>query len=159
MPGLADNPSKAVNRGKYLLSAHTVTMIFERVVKDIIALVLQQIDSVKGSVSKILLVGGLGQNTYLRERIRQSVGNIEVLQPGNGYEDTTHPRQEQWLILSSNAAVARGALMRGIETIVINSGSVKVTGRVARKNYGITVNVPFKASSHDADRKSGSSPL
>lgn len=68
------------------MSAETVSTFFEPVIRDMLRLVLKQVHDVKGPVSKILLVGGLGQSAYIRERIRQEIGDIEVLQPGNGYE-------------------------------------------------------------------------
>lgn len=81
---MAYNEAKGIRRGKYTMTVEDITAIFEPVVQDIIGLVLGQIRALKGSASKMLMVGGLGQSSYLRERIREAVPDVEVLQPGNG---------------------------------------------------------------------------
>ena len=45
-----------------------------------------QIAATKDPVKAILLVGGFGQNTFLRDQVRQTVGpkGIEVMQSPNG---------------------------------------------------------------------------
>lgn len=59
--------------------------IFEPVVKEVIALITGQIAATKAPVKAVLLVGGFGQNTFLRDSVRQALGNIEVMQSPNGY--------------------------------------------------------------------------
>ena len=60
--------------------------IFDPVIKEIVSLVLGQITATKNSVKAVLLVGGFGQNTFLRDSIRQAVSplGIEVMQSPNG---------------------------------------------------------------------------
>ena len=84
MTPLEDDCDKGITRGKYFMSHTDVAAVFDPVVQDVITLVLGQINAVKAPVSKILLVGGFGQSAYLRERIREAAGEVEVLQPGNG---------------------------------------------------------------------------
>ena len=46
---------------------------------------LGQIKATGKAVTAILLVGGFGQNAYLRDQIRKAVGDIQVMQSPNGY--------------------------------------------------------------------------
>ncbi|KAI4155970.1 MAG: hypothetical protein LQ340_000610 [Diploschistes diacapsis] len=133
---MAYNEAKGIRRGKYTMTVEDITAIFEPVVQDIIGLVLGQIRALKGSASKMLMVGGLGQSSYLRERIREAVPDVEVLQPGNGW-----------------SAVARGALIRGIELLMSGSASVSVGGRMARKHYGRRIWAKFDPALHEKHRK------
>ena len=66
-----------------------VRKIFEPVITEIVGLIHGQINRVttlgKG-IKAVLMVGGFGQNAYLRERIRQDLAGkgIEVMQSPNG---------------------------------------------------------------------------
>ncbi|KAI5856588.1 hypothetical protein BZA05DRAFT_416244 [Tricharina praecox] len=96
--------------------------IFDHVVDRVIALVSRQVSKVwqKGdSVKTILLVGGFGSSEYLMKRLEDKFGSqmIEVLQP-------------------VNAAIARGALLRGFD------GSI-VMSRRAPRYYGGSFGTPF----------------
>lgn len=86
MPGLRDNARRDVRRGRYRLTGSDVRTIFEPVVKEVISLVRGQISATKAPVKAVLLVGGFGQNTFLRDSIRQALSplNIEVMQSPNG---------------------------------------------------------------------------
>ena len=54
--------------------------------KEVIALIMGQIAATKASVKAVLLVGGFGQNAFLRDSVRQAVGpiGVEVMQSPNG---------------------------------------------------------------------------
>ena len=58
--------------------------------KEVIALILGQISATKAQIKAVLLVGGFGQNTFLRDSVRQAVSSkgIEVMQSPNGWVDT-----------------------------------------------------------------------
>jgi len=86
VPGLRDNARRDVRRGRYRLTGSDVKTIFEPVVKEVISLVLGQISATKEHVKAVLLVGGFGQNTFLRDNIRQAISRlgIEVMQSPNG---------------------------------------------------------------------------
>lgn len=75
-----------IRRGKMRLTGTEVRTIFEPVVKDILGLVKGQIEATNTQVKAVLMVGGFGQNAYLRERIREAIkgDNIEVMQSPNG---------------------------------------------------------------------------
>ncbi len=68
------------------LSGTDVGCIFEPVVKEVLRLVTGQIMAAKRHVKAVILVGGFGQNAYLRDAIREEVksSNVEVLQSPNG---------------------------------------------------------------------------
>lgn len=86
VPGLRDNARLGVRRGRLTLDGADVQGIFEPVVKEILKLVMNQIKATSTSVKAVLMVGGFGQNAYLRDRIRAEVAplNVEVMQSPNG---------------------------------------------------------------------------
>lgn len=86
MPGLADDPKSGIRRGKVVLGAAELKGVFRPVIDEVITLVKGQIRATKKKVKAVLLVGGFGQNSYLRDTIRGVVedSGIEVLQSPNG---------------------------------------------------------------------------
>jgi molecular chaperone DnaK (HSP70) len=111
--------------------------IFEPVVEKIIKLVKGQILATNKKISAIILVGGFGQNNYLKERLRSSVGkSILVLQPPNAW-----------------TAVVRGAVMMGLARANSKLAAVGLVSRAARKHYGIELRVEFEPGIHDASKK------
>ena len=62
-----------------------VKAIFNPVVKEVLLLVNGQIKTAKRQVRAVVLVGGFGQNAYLRDAIREELksSNVEVLQSPN----------------------------------------------------------------------------
>lgn len=110
-----------------------VSKIFEPVVQEIVALVQGQIAATGKTVNAVLMVGGFGQNAYLRETIRASIDpNIEVMQPPNGW-----------------TAVVRGALMKGLAQLEPTTARVKVTSRTARKHYGTEIMNKYDKVKHE----------
>lgn len=56
--------------------------IFEPVVSEVINLVQGQIGTADREIRAVLLVGGFGENSYLKERLRGALDpSIEVMQP------------------------------------------------------------------------------
>ncbi|KOS22602.1 Heat shock 70 kDa protein 12A [Escovopsis weberi] len=93
--------------------------IFKPVVDQVIELVKVQIKQSNVPIKALLLVGGFGASAYLRERIRDAIDNsIEILQPSHAWQ-----------------AIVQGAVMKGL-------AMVSVRGRVARKHFGIDLQVP-----------------
>ena len=86
VPGMKDNPNYGIRRGKMRMTGADIRTIFEPVVREILGLVKGQIKATKTTVKAVLMVGGFGQNAYLRERIREEIkgDNIEVMQSPNG---------------------------------------------------------------------------
>lgn len=68
------------------LPGNDVGVIFEPVVEEVLRLVTGQIDAAKRPVKAVVLVGGFGQNAYLRDAIRDKVksSNVALLQCPNG---------------------------------------------------------------------------
>jgi hypothetical protein len=98
-----------------------VQVIFEPVIQEVIKLVKEQISSSKVPIKAVLLVGGFGASSYLKERLRNSIDNkIRIMQPPNA-----------WL------AVVHGAVMKGLALSAPEQLTmVKVQNRKARKHYG-----------------------
>ena len=103
VPGLRDNIAKGVQRGLLTMTGTEIKEIFRPVVKvclqfleglesslipiqEVIRLVLEQIRSTKKPVSAVLLVGGFGSSSFLRDQLRSALGNVPLLQSPNGYE-------------------------------------------------------------------------
>ena len=86
VPGIHDNADIGIQRGRFHLKGADVKAIFDPVVHEVVSLVQGQIDSTTKDVKAILLVGGFGQNPYLRDRIRAIAGSAgaQVLQSPNG---------------------------------------------------------------------------
>ena len=84
--GLRDNPDLGIRRGRLTVTGGQVKAIFEPVIGEVLDLILNQIKATKAeaNVKAVLLVGGFGQNAYLRDRIRAAVGAVEVMQSPNG---------------------------------------------------------------------------
>lgn len=101
--------------------------IFDPVINKAIALVHGQIIATKTSIRAVLLVGGFGQNVYLKERLRRFLGpSIEVRQPPHAW-----------------TAVVRGAVMMGAQ-----SKTVQLLSRVARGHYGLRLESPYDTRVH-----------
>lgn len=87
VPGLSDNAYLGIRRGRFTLSGDEVKTIFDPVIQEVTNLVKGQIEASCRSIKAVLMVGGFGQNAYLRDCIRQSLArsNIEIMQSPNGY--------------------------------------------------------------------------
>ena len=135
VPGLADDPSQGVRRGKFKVSGADVKKIFDPVVEEVVALVRGQITATNKKVKAVLMVGGFGQNAYLREQVRLAIDPaIEVMQPPNGW-----------------TAVVRGALMKGLSQLEPDTERVKVASRSARKHYGTEIMSKYDSTKHRKD--------
>lgn len=132
VPGLVDDAEQGVRRGKFRMTGAQVSQIFEPVVQEVVMLVKGQIAATGKKVKAVLMVGGFGQNAYLRETIRSAIDpSIEVMQPPNGW-----------------TAVVRGALMKGLSQLEPTTARVKVTSRSARKHYGTEIMSRYDSSKH-----------
>ncbi|KAF6221406.1 hypothetical protein HO133_002261 [Letharia lupina] len=138
IPGLADNKKLGIRKNKMTLSGIDVRAIFEPVVKEVLALVTGQIKAARRSVKAIVLVGGFGQNSFLRDAIREEVksSNVEVLQSPCSW-----------------TAVVRGALMMGLASTSPAFATVAISGRSARKYYGTNCGLQYLDLEHGNARK------
>ena len=86
VPVLSDNSELGIRKNKLTLAGTEVRAIFEPVLKEVLRLVTGQINATKKSVKAVILVGGFGQNAYLRDAIRHEIksSKIEVYKCPNG---------------------------------------------------------------------------
>lgn len=93
VPGVSGN---GIRRGRLRLTRAEVVGIFDPVVSEVITLVRNQIRATRRTVKLVLLVGGFGTNPYLRERIRDAVGDaVEVKVAIHGYVLNPNTRTTQ----------------------------------------------------------------
>ncbi|MCJ1343067.1 hypothetical protein MMC31_001258 [Peltigera leucophlebia] len=124
LPGFSNNDKLGILRGRIIIKPSQMQDIFDPVISKVIALVHGQIIATEKSIKAVLLVGGFGQNVYLKERLRRFLGSsIEVRQPPHSW-----------------TAVVRGAVMMGSP-----SKTVQIQSRVARKHYGIEMEYVYDA--------------
>jgi molecular chaperone DnaK (HSP70) len=124
-------------RGKLPLSLKEMKKIFEPVITVMTTLVQNQINATATKVKAILLVGGFGQNAYLKRTVQEVVGpSIQVLQPAEG-----------------DVAVVKGALIRGLALTSPLLTRVTVSSRVSRKSYGTRAGVEFDEAVYNEDDK------
>ncbi|KAF4989743.1 hypothetical protein FGRMN_8930 [Fusarium graminum] len=118
--GLANNKALGISRGRFGLKASDLQTIFEPVVLEVIRLVKDQITASNVPVRAILLVGGFGASSYLKERLRIAVDNsIQIMQPPNAWQ-----------------AIVQGAVLKGLANAAPDLAVVRVKNRKARKHYG-----------------------
>ncbi len=85
VPGLLDDPEQRIKRGKITVPGEEIATIFRPVIQEIIKLVEGQIASTQRSIKAVLLVGGFGQSSYLRDSLRTALSrDINVMQPAHG---------------------------------------------------------------------------
>jgi len=106
--------------------------IFEPIILKVIDLVRGQMTATNKTIRAVLLVGGFGQNNYLKERLRATLGSsVAVLQPPNAW-----------------TAVVRGAVMMGLANANSKYAAVGIESRAARKHYGVERTLPFSHPHH-----------
>lgn len=85
-----------------------------------------------------MLVGGFGQNPYLRNYLKAEIPpKIEVIQVVNGW-----------------TAMVRGALTKALADTAPSLSGISIESRVARKHYGMLITTPFEPGVYDI-KKSG----
>ncbi|RYP13980.1 hypothetical protein DL765_006646 [Monosporascus sp. GIB2] len=142
VPGVGRNREVGVPvAGRLVLKATELHMIFEPIVLQVIRLVKEQINVSGVPIAKIMLVGGFGTSTYLRERIQAAFQSgpqqrIEVIQP-----------EEAWI------SVVQGALIKKIsEYSPERLTQISIKSRAARKHYGTEVCAKYKEDKHSSIR-------
>ena len=95
---MRENIKRGIKRGKFRITGADVRDIFDPIVDEIIDLIDGQIKATKTKIKAVLLVGGLGQNTYVRNCVRNALQpHIEVLQSPNGYDVNSYALNSQSL--------------------------------------------------------------
>lgn len=137
VPGIRDNAKARVRRGRLQVTGQEMKDLFLPIPQEIHDLVQGQMRTSRRKVKAIFLVGGFGQNPYLRNFLRGAFSpGTDVIAPVNGW-----------------TAVVRGALMKVLGEICYPEPTFLVESRVARKHYGIRVQESFIKGFHDEKRK------
>jgi molecular chaperone DnaK (HSP70) len=137
VPGLANNEKLGIRRGRFNIKPAEMKGIFDPIIEKVIELVKGQIKTTKTKIRAVLLVGGFGQNNYLKERLRTTLGSsIDVLQPPNAW-----------------TAVVRGAVMMGLARANSKLAAVGLVSRAARKHYGIELSCEYDENEHLESKK------
>ncbi|RYP42660.1 hypothetical protein DL767_000029 [Monosporascus sp. MG133] len=142
VPGVGRNREVGVPvTGRLVLKAKELHIIFEPIVLQVIRLVKEQVNASGVPIAKIILVGGFGMSTYLRERIQAAFQSdpqqhIEVIQP-----------EDAW------TSVVQGALIKKIsEHSPERLTHISIKSRAARKHYGTEVCAKYKKDKHSSIR-------
>ncbi|PWW74262.1 actin-like ATPase domain-containing protein [Tuber magnatum] len=132
---VGDDPENGIEDGELRLTVADMKGLFEPIVKQVIALLAQQIrdsnalDS-SNKISTIFLVGGFGESAYLftevQAWVRRQSYKIRVINPTFSW-----------------SAVVRGAVLHGIEGIVHT--------RKLKQHYGVVIAKKFEVGVHDED--------
>ena len=113
------------------MTGDDLAQVFAPVITEITALVDYQITSSSIPPKALLLVGGFGANSYLREQLKQAFPQINVMQPANGW-----------------TAVVRGALTKAMAEASSDVCKVNISSRIARKHYGMVTDTKYLAGVH-----------
>ncbi|KAI9010353.1 hypothetical protein CLU79DRAFT_774122 [Phycomyces nitens] len=118
----SDTADVGIEDGKLQVTVDDIReQVFEPVVKQVLDLISEQISQSRKKLDAIFLVGGFGQSKYLQRRVKETfikqVGLIAM-----------PPRGE--------LAVVRGAVFFGLSP-------ERVSHRVARRTYGLSMDSPF----------------
>jgi len=131
VPTLPDNRRLGISSGRMAVTAPELRKMFDEVIGEIVKLVREQINGIKGTekqkkVKAILLVGGFGENYYLKSCLEETFPDIEVLVPPNAW-----------------TAIARGAVMKGLAKYS-QAPALQVTNRVSQGSYGTSVYITYE---------------
>jgi sugar (pentulose or hexulose) kinase len=130
--GVTNSTHLGVHRGRFAVKASEIRAIFKPIIHNILKLVKDQLQAVKVPVTAILLVGGFGASTYLRDSITGAVKKtVRVLQPPNAWQ-----------------AVVQGAVLKGLANNDPTMGPLAVRARKARRSYGVILNTPYNSERH-----------
>ncbi|KAH7341154.1 hypothetical protein BKA66DRAFT_544029 [Pyrenochaeta sp. MPI-SDFR-AT-0127] len=127
-------------------SSEIIKGIFDPVMRDILLLVNTQASETIKTMSRkpnaILLVGGLGGNKFLYQRLRAEfpADDSKVIQPEGA---------KTW------ASICRGAAIKGLTfDDVVDQPFPLVTSYISKAHYGMVIQEPFDSSRHkEEDRR------
>ncbi|KAJ5666177.1 uncharacterized protein N7477_008625 [Penicillium maclennaniae] len=132
VPGIADNDAVNVRRGRLHVTGTQIWDLMLPALQQVLDLVREQIKISKAPVKSVFLVGGFGQNPFLRHFIHEALpSGIEVLAPVDGW-----------------TAVVRGALSKTLFDLCTSAPQVAIDSREARKHYGTIKSLKFECSGH-----------
>ena len=139
VPGM-NNEELGIRRNKLSVSGTAIRQIFEPVLNEVTKLVIDQMKASQTPVTAVILVGGFGQNAYMRDEISKEVKMLskatKVMQSPNGW-----------------TAVVRGALMKGLASASPSFSTVSISERSARKHYGLGMSVKWTSGMGRTDQR------
>ncbi|KAL8748178.1 MAG: hypothetical protein Q9184_007499, partial [Pyrenodesmia sp. 2 TL-2023] len=141
VPGFPNSPAHDVQRARFYLKGSDLIDIFEPLILQVVALVRQQVDATKARAARVravLMVGGFGENTYLRKRIEEAIADDGI---------------EMWRPSYAWTAVVRGALMKALADIYPKNKQVSIDGRRARAFYGTESAKEFRDAIHPKEQR------
>ncbi|KAF1938603.1 hypothetical protein EJ02DRAFT_514404 [Clathrospora elynae] len=137
------NASKQLNGDTMRFSSEVIKGIFDPVLENILLLVnTQRNGTMKKKQRKpraILLVGGLGGNKFLYQRLQAEfpAGDTDVIQPRGA---------KTW------ASICRGAAIKGMTyDEFVDQPFPVVTSYISKAHYGMMVKEPFDSSKHSEE--------
>lgn len=136
--GLDDNRNIGIRNERMEVSAGDIITFFQPSIERIKLLVAQQIAASNVPVATIMLVGGYGQSTYLREELEadELIRERRIL---------VHQSPEAW------TAVVEGAVMKGLAAVAprdTNTTKFRLVKRRARKHFGTQLAVSYNDRVH-----------
>ena len=155
-----DNPALGIIQRRLCITGEELRGVFEPILNEISKLVRDQITACQRPVKAVLMAGGFGSNDYLYATLRQEVQkhNMQVIRPQDRYVASNDFSASSMLTAESETSIIRGGLLKGLATTSSSFAKVHVTGRSARKHYGVEVEVPYDSKEHDSARKYVSAP-
>jgi hypothetical protein len=131
VPGTPDDPAARIRLGRIAVTPAEMKQIFDVVIDPVITLVRGQISGITGqswerNVSAIVLVGGFSECNYLVKRLRAEVqtDTMPILRSPNACVIILSASLCTWSFALNCwfrwTAVARGAVMKGLKTVVMS---------------------------------------
>ena len=140
VPGMNNNEALGIRRNKISISGTDLRQIFEPVLNEVTKLVINQMKACEKPITAVILVGGFGQNGYLRDEISKEVKRLskttKVIKAANGW-----------------TAVVRGALMKGLASLSSSFATVHIRERSARKHYGLSLSCRWVPEMREEGRR------
>ncbi|KAK2071325.1 hypothetical protein P8C59_005759 [Phyllachora maydis] len=135
--GLANDAAVGSKAGKIVIPGRDLFDVFEPIIQEIQRLVQAQIRASDRTIKAVLLVGGFGTSTYLRERLTNQLQaqGIKVLQVEGAWR-----------------AVVSGAVLKGLawNSPDYRDAMPRIGARRARKHHGFEIEMPYVAELHGA---------
>ncbi|KAI9867895.1 MAG: hypothetical protein M1813_007717 [Trichoglossum hirsutum] len=148
---LGTDPARGIRNGEIHISHLDLQKLFSKCINKTIDLIKGQIGLAQTKNYKyVFLSGGFGMSKYLQNEVEKAISLLKIklmtaasTTPGERAEHAYEPLAEfrPWV------AVARGAIIRGLEKNRNNSISM----RWCQRHYGISVSQPWSTFKHSND--------
>ncbi|VUC31020.1 unnamed protein product [Clonostachys rosea] len=141
------HPGAGIEAGRMLFTKEEVQSLFDAQIEGMMRRIREQLDwiseaGMQEQVEYLILAGGLGSSTYIREEIQRQ---LALQQHPNAGAVVIVPCQEPQLV------VVRGLLLEQQQKIATGAPAGVLTSRIARASYGVVIKVPFSPTYHDEE--------